>query len=405
MAQTLRVHASNGGTSVRRLQHPNKVPASNTEQPNYPFKFASEAGDFFPDPYTRENGSSSALGSQNQGILDELEDFIQGSEHQTNNNNKRNSLPNKMATSNSSGASQPTANANGFQMSMSSTTGLSNKPGTVSLGTIPSSVHLNNQLPPILDPGSIAANSAVTTRTLSQSNANSANMKLLAVNRPALSPQNQFNQYNTRQEMLFRGYRDVPIAPRAPNVTEQYGSQQRFMSGPSENELRGLNPQSSTHYPHNYYTQDSHNSQSGQRVANSQTDERNMITNQHFQWQNRLQTANHCSPNLPTNSSPGPSMSRTQMQVRIGHSALSRGFIYWYFNAFAISFVGRAFNYPVFQGRLASKIFIMGIFVMADTNSVCRRSNFTKRIRKDSTRAVWCRKRGLSTRTLRHRAG
>ena len=320
MAQTARVHASNGGASSRRLQLANKEPVSNTEHTNHRFKFPPTGGEFFPDPYIRENGSSSTVGSQNQGILEELRDYIQGSEHRTDNNNKGNSLPNKMATSTSSATNQPTANANGFQMSMNSSTGLTNKAGASSLG-IPASVHLNNQLSSILDPGSSAANAAVPSRNLTQSNSNPTNMKLLASNQPSLSPQNRYNQYNPRQEMLLHGFREVPIAPRAPNVSEQYGSQQSFVSAQSENQLkRGLNPQTSSPYSVGYYGQDSSTSQAGQRTANSQPDERNMITNQHFQWQGRLQTSNHCSSNLPANSSPGPPMGRTQLQVRADYN-------------------------------------------------------------------------------------
>lgn len=318
MAQTARVHASNGGTSGRRLQ--NKEPVSNTEHANHHFKFPPAGGDFFPDPYIRENGSSSTLGSQNQGILEGLRDYIQGSQHHSDNNNKGNSLPNKMATSSSSATKQPTANANGFQMSMNSSTGLPNKTGATSLG-MPASVHLNNQLSPILDPGSSAATAAVPSRNLTQSNPNPANMKLLASNQPSLSPQNRYNQYNPRQEMQLHGFHEVPIAPRAPNVSEQYGSQQSFVSAQSENQLkRGLNPQTSSPFPPGYYAQDSNTSQAGQRAPNSQPDERNMITNQHFQWQNRLQTSNHCSPNLPSDSSPGPPMGRTQLQVRADYN-------------------------------------------------------------------------------------
>lgn len=319
MAQTARVHASNGGTSGR-LQLPNKEPVSNTEHTNHHFKFPPAGGDFFPDPYIRENGSSAAVSSQNQGILEELREYIQGSEPQTDNNNKVNSLPNKMATSSSSAGNQQTANANGFQMSMNSSTGLANKTGAASLG-MPASVHLNNQLSSILDPGSSVGNAAVPSRNLTQSNPNAANMKLLASNQPALSPQNRYNQYNPRQEMLLHGYREVPIAPRAPNTSEQYGSQQRFAPAQSENQLkRGLNPQTTSPYPPGYYSQESSTSQAGQRAPKSQPDERNMITNQHFQWQNRLQTSNHCSPNLPTNSSPGPPMGRTQLQVRVDYN-------------------------------------------------------------------------------------
>ena len=316
MAQTARVHASNGEASGRRLQLPNKEPVSNTEHTDHQFKFPPAGGEFFPGPFIRENGSSSAIGPKNQGILEELQEYIQGTEHRTDNNNKGNSLQNKMATSSSSATNQPTANANGFQMSMNSSAGPPNKPGATSLG-IPASVHLNNQLSTILDPGSSAANAAVSSRNLSQSNPNPANMKLLASNQPALSPQNQYNQYNPRQEMLLHGFREVPIAPRGPNVSEQYGSQQRFVSAQSENQLkRGLNPQTSSPFPPGYYGQDTSTSQAGQRPSNSQPDERNMITNQHFQWQNRLQTSNHCSSNLPTNTSPGPPMVRTQLQVR-----------------------------------------------------------------------------------------
>lgn len=314
MAQTVRVHASNRGTSDSRLQHPNKVPTSNTEHANHHFKFPSTGGDFFPETRYRENGSASALVSQNQDILEELHDYIQGTEDPTDNNNKANSLPNKMATSNSSGTNQPTANANGFQMSMNSSSGLPNKSGPLGLG-MPASVHLNNQLSSILDPGSTSASPAVPSRNLSESNPNPANMKLLASNQPNLSPQTRYNEFNSRQEMLLRDYREVPIAPRAPNSTEQYGSQQRFMSAQSENQhKRGLNSQSTSAYHPNYYSQESSAPQAGQRAPNSQPDERNMITNQHFQWPNRLQTTNHCSSNLPTNTSPGPPMSRAQLQ-------------------------------------------------------------------------------------------
>lgn len=340
MAQTVRVHASNRGTSDSRLQHPNKVPTSNTEHANHHFKFPSTGGDFFPETRYRENGSASALVSQNQDILEELHDYIQGTEDPTDNNNKANSLPNKMATSNSSGTNQPTANANGFQMSMNSSSGLPNKSGPLGLG-MPASVHLNNQLSSILDPGSTSASPAVPSRNLSESNPNPANMKLLASNQPSLSPQTRYNEFNSRQEMLLRDYREVPIAPRAPNSTEQYGSQQRFMSAQSENQhKRGLNSQSTSAYHPNYYSQESSAPQAGQRAPNSQPDERNMITNQHFQWPNRLQTTNHCSSNLPTNTSPGPPMSRAQLQVRGDYYHTEIVYIFRYFKAFAVHLWG-----------------------------------------------------------------
>lgn len=316
MAQTARVDASNGGANSRRLQLTNKEPVSNTEHRNHHFTFPRAGKDFFLDPYIRENGSNSPVASQNQGILEELRDYIRGSEHYpADNNNKGNSVPNKMATSSTSGTNQATVNANGFEMTMNSSPGLANKSrAATTLG----SAHLNNQLSSILGPGSSAVNAVVSSRNLSQSNSNPTNLKLLATNQPSVTPQDRFNRYNPRQEMLLHGFREVPIAPRAPNVSEQYGSQQGFVSAQSENQpKRGLNPQTPSPYSPAYYGQDSSTSQTGQRTVNSQPDDRNMITNQQFQWQNRLQTSNHCSSNLPTNSSPGTPMGRTQLQSGI----------------------------------------------------------------------------------------
>lgn len=221
MAQTARVDASIGGANSRRVQVPNKEPLSNTEHRNHQYKFPPTSSDFFSDTYIRENGSSSAVASQiNQGILEELRDYIQGSEHHpSDNNNKGNFVPNKMATSNSSGTNQAATNANGFEISMNSSPSLANKTRPTSLG----SAHLNSQLSSILGPGSSAANAAVSSRNLSQSNPNPTNIKLLPPNQPSASPQNkkcrQIEVLTLSTKQKRRSFQVVGVTRRAAKCT------------------------------------------------------------------------------------------------------------------------------------------------------------------------------------------
>lgn len=313
MAHSLRAHAD--GVATGCLQFPKGTTQPYTEHAKPTFKFALTPGNFYPDPYVRENGCCTSLNLRDQ---DDLKEYIEGSGTQTcstYNNNNTNSLSNKMATSNSSGSNQ-TTNANGYQIPpMVSTAALPSKSAQPAFN-IPPSAHLNNQMPSLMDSGKTTGRS-----THSQMNPNPASMKLLAANQHSqgsvLPQQTQYNQYNTTQEMLMRGgymsaNEDIPGAPRA----EQYGSQQRFVSTANETQLRGISRQTSSPFSQNYFQQDTHNSLAGSRNASSQPDERKMITKQQYQWpqQSRSQTA-FGQANISLNPPSGANMSRTQIQV------------------------------------------------------------------------------------------
>ena len=106
----------------------------------------------------------------------------------------------------------------------------------------------------------------------------------------------QYNAYNTRQDLLLQGFRsrnashDInPMMRAAPHTSEQYGSPQQrsYMSGSNDSSIRGLNRQTPSPFPPNYFPQESHNNQAVSRVDSTQSDERN--PSEHFQWQQPIQ--------------------------------------------------------------------------------------------------------------------
>ena len=287
---------------ARSLPKPPHDRSRFTQKSNH--KFAPSPGHFYPNPYVRENGSSASLNLR-QELWDNLKEYIESSLDPSsgNNNSTADSFSDKMATSSSSGTKQ-TASANGYQMPLASAPALPSKSAGFS---ITPSGHFNNQI--------VDSSGQPTVRSShAHVSPNPASMKFLAANQlsqgSVLPQQSQYNQYDTPQEMLLRGYsgptEDIPGAPRAL----QYGSQQRW------NESTGLNRHTASPFSQPFYAQDSHNSLTGSRSTNSQQEERNMITKQHYHWpQQSHSQAGFGQAGISSNAIPNASVSRTQNEV------------------------------------------------------------------------------------------
>lgn len=299
----------------------NSSNSSNSESSNSSFQFAQTSERFAPIPDPHKNGLDQQLKSNDRNILDEIDEFTEGSNRQTNstinNNNKSNFWPNKMAATNASGPNQPLSNTNGFPLSMASSSGMPNKAGTPSLNISPS-VH-NNEVTNMLDQA-----------TGNISNPTSASMNMISggASNSSLPSSTQYNLFSSRQELLLHGFQagsrssnagheiSNPTMRGAPNASEQYGSPQQrsYISASNESQIRGLNRQTPSPFSSNYFPQESHNTQSGSRVASSQSEDRTLSSGEHFQWQqppHRYQTSHSSNP------SPGQSLSRSPMQVSV----------------------------------------------------------------------------------------
>ena len=280
--------------------------SSHSESSNSSFQFAQTSESFAPIPDLRSNGLDQQLKSNHRNILDEIDEFTEGSNRQTNstinNNNKSNFWPIKMAATNASGSNQQLSNANGFPLSLASSSGMPNKAGTPSLNISPS-VH-NNE---VLDQG---------TGIISNPTSASINILSGGASSSSLPSSTQYNLFSSRQELLLHGFHagsrpsnagheiSNPTMRGAPNASEQYGSPQQrsHISASNESQIRGLNRQTPSPFSSNYFPQESHNTQSGSRGASSQSDDRTSSSGEHFQWQQppqRFQTS------LSSNPSPG----------------------------------------------------------------------------------------------------
>lgn len=309
---------ANGRT--RPTLFPNNSSSSSTsESSNSSFQFAQTSERFAPIPDPHKNGLDQQLTSNARSILDEIDEFTEGSNRQTtiNNNNKSHFWPSKMAATNTSGPNQPLSNTNGFPLSMASSSGMPNKTGTPSLNLSPS-VH-NNEVTNMLDQASGNI-----------SNPTSASMNMIpgGTSSSSLPSSTQYNLFNSRQELLLRGFQagsrpsnagheiSNPTMRGGPNASEQYGSPQQrsYISASKDSQIRGLNRQTPSPFSSNYFPQESHNTQSGARVASSQSEDRTLSSGERFQWQqapHRYQTSHSSNP------SPGQSLSRSPMQVSV----------------------------------------------------------------------------------------
>lgn len=253
---------------------------SSQKSTNSPYKFTGTSERIKTIEQGLQNGLKTEK-TNDQAILNEL----------PTNNNKKNYWGSEMTTVNS--PSQQLSNSNGYSMVGNNKTALDAPESSSSQPPPLSSSSMNNQ-----------ASSNI------QDNINPSSNMLSGGDKPIRSSSSQYsNVYSSRQDILMQALpsrnasRDInPIMPVAPNGTsEQYGSSQQrsYMSGSNDSQIRGLNRQTNSPFPPNYFPQESHNNQSVSRQDNSQKEERT----KHIQWQQALHRFS--APSISSNSSLG----------------------------------------------------------------------------------------------------